>query len=224
MKTLLLTLTYLVGTGELVLAWYFWKTHSGDRIRKTMTFLSLFTGIWVLSIAPVAYAPTGTVPEFMLDMTYFLGVLMVTSVILFSFLFPYPSFRIDVLHMVLLYTPAAIFAGLLFSGTSIIEAYVSSTTVQGTWIAGPMFWVYSLYLIILYVASIAFLVQKLQKAGGVHRVNLRLVIWSLLLGGIPAVWLYLVEPLFIGKANYPLMGTSLTGIWLGFTSYILVKK
>jgi len=49
MKTLLLTLTYLVGIGELILAGYFWKTHSGSEIRKVMGMLSMVTGLWVLA-------------------------------------------------------------------------------------------------------------------------------------------------------------------------------
>lgn len=217
-------MTYLVGTGELILAWYFWKTNSGDRIRKTMVLLVMSVGLWVIFIAHVAYAPAGNVPPVTVDLTYFLGILMVTTLLLLSFLFPYPTIRLDWLHYTLLYTPVIIFSAFLFFGDSIVSGFISSPNQQGYWTEGSMFWIYGLYLIILFIFSLINLVRKYRRSDGIHRINLRLVIWSLLLGGSPAVWLYLISPLFTGKASYPLVGTSLTVFWLGITSYILVRK
>lgn len=224
MKELLLTLTYLVGAGELVLAWYFWKTNSGNEIRKVMAFLALVTALWVITTAFITYAEPSTVVQLRSDFVYTFGVLIVTALFHFALVFPWPTLRFDWLHYVMLYIPAIIFGYINFASDEIVGQYVSSNTLSGIWYGGSLFPLYNGYLLLAYIAALVLLFKKYRRSDGIHRINLRIVLWSIILGGAPAIVADLVTPLLLQYAKYPLIGTLSTVFWLGGTTYILVRK
>lgn len=223
MKTLLLTATYLVGIGELILAGYFWKTKVGNEIRRVMALLVLFTALWVLFTVFNSYS-TSPHAEFIDKFTYTFGVLLVTALFHFAIVFPYPMMRLDRLHYVFMYLPAAIFSVIIFRGHYIVSHYFSSATLSGQWIGGPLYWLYNLYLLGLYLAAMLILLRKLKTTDGIHHKNLVLVIWSILIGGAPGMIFDVIMPLIFNQARYPLIGTLSSVSWLALTSYIVLKK
>lgn len=224
MKTALLVFSYVVGLGELLLAWYFWKTRFGDAIRKSMSFLALSTALWVLSTSLGAYATPSPMVEIIARLTYVFGIMLVTGLWVFSIFFPFPSIRLDRLHYVLLFTPVVIFSVALLFTETVIERYVSGLTTQGIWYGGPLYNIYNVYLLVLFFSALIILVRKLRRSDGMMLVNLKAVIWSIFLGGMPAVFVDLVTPLYKNAASTPLIGVVSTVIWLGVTTYIVVRK
>ncbi len=224
MKTLLLTLTYLVGAGELVLAWYFWKTNSGNEIRKVMAFLALVTALWVITTASITYTEPSAAAQVRSDFVYSFGILIVTALFHFALVFPWPTLRLDWLHYVLLYGSAVIFGYINFITNDIVAQFISSATLSGKWLGGPLFPLYNSYLLLAYLAALFILFKKYKRSDGIHRINLRIVLWSVIIGGAPAVIADLVVPLLFQFAIYPLIGTLSTVFWLGGTAYILVRK
>lgn len=224
MKDLWISLGYLVGAGEVLLAWYFWKTHSGDAIRKSMALLAFSTAGWVIATTVGMYVEAGARADFAVAATYAFGVLMVTSVVIFAFLYPLPTTRVDRWHILFLLFPVAIFTTLLFGTHEIVGQYIVSPTFQGKWIGGPMYHLYNVYLIVLYCISIIVLSTKIRRTDGSTRHNATLVFWSLILGGLPGVVSDLFVPLFTNTAYVPALGTLSTVFWLGITSYIVLKK
>lgn len=223
MKTILLTLTYAVGIGELFLACYFWRKCAKNEILRVMGFLALFVGLWVIITAINSYS-ISPLAEFRDKFTYAFGVLLVTALLNFVILFPYPMFRLDRLHYVFMYTPAAIFTLIIFGGHEIVNHYYSNLTLSGQWVGGPLYWVYNVYLLALYSATLVVLVIKSKKTDGIHRRNINLVIWSIIFGGAPGIIFDVFIPLVTNQAKYPLVGTLSSVVWLGLTSYIILRK
>lgn len=224
MRTAIVYLGYLVALGELWLAIYFLRTHSGHVVRKAMAALALSTGLWVLSTTVAMYAASTPLADVAVRLTYVFGVMMVTSVFLFALLYPIPSLTFDRWHIFLLIIPIGIFTVLFFGSNIIIESYFSSSIVQGQWFGGNLYNLYNAYLILLYSLSIILLLSKRNRVDGVTRRNATLVFWSLFLGGMPGVINDLFIPFFTNSAKNPAIGTLSTVIWLGTTSYIVLKK
>ncbi len=224
MKELAIIATYLIGLGEVLLGLFFWKTNGNQIIRKILGFLAIVTGAWVLSTVGAAYTENATAQNLLPRLTYAFGVFMVTAVLLFSLLFPLPIIRIDRFHIFLLFIPAIIFSFEIFGTNTVLNYYVSSSTFQGAWHGGPLFQYYNIYLIALYTLAIGILLYRLRKADVTYRHTLLPVALSFVLGGLPGVINDLIIPLFTGYAKDPLYGTSATLVWLGVTSYIVLKK
>jgi len=223
MKTVLVSLTYLIGIGELFLAMYFWATNSKNEIRRVMAALALTTGTWVILGALLAYHIPSNVTTYYLAGTYTLGVFVVTLVFHLAVLYPNLVFRFDFFHRILLYVPALIFSFASLTSSAIVSGFSSSSQEVGTVAGGPAYVVYNLYLTLLFLASLGIIRYKIGRSDGINRKNLKLVLVSIFLGGLPSVLIDLVFPLLGIQVNY-LLGVISTLFWLGFTSYIILKK
>lgn len=223
MKTFLLTATYLVGIGELILAWYFWKTNSKNEIRRVMAAISAFVGFWVLSIATTVAVPEMFSKGLMIDATYLFGVLLTTSVLWLAIVFPYRSFTFDQIHSSLLFLPCVLFAYFLFVSDTIVQQYIPKG-LSGVYIEGKLFPVFGLYLTVQYIAALLLMVDKLKRSDGIHRTMLRISLGSLLVGGSPAVLANLFIPVFSGEGTLPFVGTLSTAVWFGATTYAVTRR
>lgn len=223
MKIALVSLTYLIGIGELFLAMYFWVTNSKNEIRKVMAALSLTTGAWVILGALLAYHNPSHATTYYLAGTYTLGVFVVTLVFHLAVLYPNLVFRFDLFHRILLYIPAIIFSFVSLTSSAIVSGFNSSSQEVGIVVGGPAYVVYNLYLSFLFLASLGIIRYKIGRTDGINKKNLKLVLYSIFLGGLPSVFIDLVFPLIGIQVNY-LLGDISTLFWLGFTSYIILKK
>lgn len=224
MKTVLITLTYLVGIGELVLAGYFWKGNAKNEIRRIMAFLSCTVGLWVLSLASNAYAVNDPVTVIRDKLTFILGLLLLTTALRFSIAYPFSLKRFDWLHNLFLYLPCVIFGYVIIATNDIIAGYHSSDSLSGEWIGGPLYRLYALYLLALFIILIVHLLMKRRRTDGIQRADITTVAASILFGGSPGAVLYLLVPLFTNVARYPLIGALSTVVWLGMTAYIVVRR
>lgn len=227
MKTFLLTATYLVGIGELILAIFFWVTHSKNEIRKVMALLAFSTGMWVITSAIVSFADANQFVFFVLSLVYFFGVILMTALLHLALLFPYPLLRLDRLHAWLLYVPAIIFSFIAISTKTIVADYIVNVHISGNVVSGPLHALYNFYLLLLFILSLAIFLYRIRKTDGIHKRNLSIVFWSVLIGGSIPVWLDLIIPIvshgLYDQSNY-LIGNIATVIWLGATTYIITKK
>jgi len=129
----------------------------------------------------------------------------------------------DVVHLSLMYIPGLIFGYVLFFSDTIVEEYVQSG-ISGYYREGDLFPGYGLFLTLQFVIAILLLFTKFQKSDGIHRSMLQISIWSLLLGGTPAVLANLFVPVFTGVGVFPFVGTLSTAVWFGATSYVVMRK
>lgn len=224
-KYILLTLTYLVGAGELALAIFFWVTHSKSEIRKVMALLAFSTGVWAMLSAATSYVPYSVFGYFEMALVYIFGALLMTALLHLSLITPYPFVRLDKLHTFLIYFPLSFLSySLLFSRT-VVKSFTGSPTWAGLVIGGPLYSLYNIYFFLVFILAIGIIFFRLRRFDGLHKQNMRIFIWSVILGGLPGVVLFLILPSFIPDLNVnPLLGVIPSVIWVGGTTYIVLKK
>ncbi len=225
MKIFLLTLTYLVGTGELILALYFWINNSKNEIRKVMALLSFSTGMWVVLGAVTSYVPYSTFGYYEMTLVYIFGALLLTALLHLSLIMPYPLFLFDKLHAFLIYFPLMFLSYALLFSRTIVQSFTGSSTWAGIVIGGPLYTMYNVYLFLLFVLAIGIITFRIQRLDGFQKQNMRIFVWSIVLGGLPAVILFLILPNFIPDLNVNgLLGVIPSAIWVGGTTYIVMRK
>lgn len=225
-KTILLTATYLVGIGELILAVFFWATHSKSEIRKVMALLALSTGLWVITSGLTAYRSSDGFIAFTNGMVFLSGALLINLLLQLTLIFPFPIIRFDRLHRILLYIPVLIFGLIAFFTNGLQLGSTGSARNAGQVIPGPVYWVYNVYVLLLYVTIVLLLVWRSRRLDGYHRYINNSLLLGVTIGGIPAVFVDLVVPLFFPsllEINY-LYGVIFTGVWLGTTTFIITRK
>ena len=217
MRTILLTLTYTVGIGELILAIYFWATNSKNEIRRVMAVLAFATAGWGVTNAQTQlnYSLMGVLP-------YVFGTLMLTSLFHFAVIYPYRRFNFDRLHTFFLYLPWAFFTYLLiWTRVLVADLYLRNNAAYST--PGSLFPVFNLYLALLYFSAMGFLIWKLTKLEGSVKRNTVIVFVSLLFAGLPGVFFAVFHLMKDVPFNY-LYGPISSVVWLGATTYIVRKK
>lgn len=225
MKTLLLTLTYLVGAGELILAIYFWVTNSKNEVRKVMALLALSTGIWVVTTGLTSYVQQTSSNIIFGKLVFIGGVVLISSLLHFVLIYPIPLFRMDRWHAILLYIPAILFSIMIVTTDAIYKRFTGSPQDAGQVIPGPIYNIYNLYILTLFILSLIVLLFRARQSDGLIRRNALLFFWAVLLGGIPAVIIDLFIASFVrdSKPN-ALYGVIASIIWLGMITSLVLKK
>ncbi len=216
MKTLLLTLTYLVGAGELMLAVYFWVTNSKSEIRRVMALLAFSTGMWVL----VNAASSGY--RLLAQLTYVFGLLIVISLLHFTLIYPYRVYRLDRYHLIGLYLPWLFFTYVILA-TKTVAVDFPTINNAGQTIGGPLLPALNLLLAGLFLLSLLIIFLRSRKIDGLHRRNLLTMFIALLFGGLPAIYFGVLQEYKFLPFNY-LLGPIASSIWLGATTYLVVEK
>lgn len=223
MKTLLLTATYCVGILEVLLAFYFWKTNFRDQTRRVTGFLTFCIGAWVIFNGMTAYRDDSSAIHPVVTALFIAAVFLVTAFVHFAMLFPVRMLAFDRLHTLLLYIPPTIIAGILLLSNAIVKDFFIARDITGYVIPGPLYPLFLVYLVVGILTALCVLMFKTTRLSGFMRRNTLLVFWSFLAAGIPAI----IQVAFFESrgANYnSLITPLLSGVWLGITGYILVKR
>lgn len=224
-KTLLLTLTYAVGIGELILAIYFWVTNSKSEIRRVATLLSLSTALWVLTSAVIAYRIDTPSALLLNRFVYVFGIFVISSFLHFTVIYPYRLFVIDKLHAILFYIPAVIFSLLSVTTSTVVQSsFLHGPNDPGQLIGGAVYPWYNIYLSLMYFLGIIILFLQRRRSDGRQKKDITLLVFTFFIGGVPAVYLDLITPFFhLANTNF-LFGNIITVVWLGATTYLIRKK
>lgn len=224
-KVILVTTTYLVGMGELLLAIFFWVTHSKSEIRKVMALMAFSMATWTLVNTFTAYRSSGAFLILSNQSTYIFGAFLLTSFVHLAIIFPYKLLQFDRLHAILLYVPASLLSIIAITSNTVVNGvYVTGQYDAGQIVGGPLFSLYNIFLAVLFVIGLSILYLQIQRTDGMRKRNVKLVFWSILLGGLPGVYLDLIAPVFgLPLVNF-LYGNLATAIWFSITTYIVTKK
>lgn len=216
------TIATIIGIGELLLALYFWRTNSGSRIRWTVGLVALSMGMWVLLNVLTSYTERTALTDALVPILFFSVVILFLSILHLCLEFPYPMFRVDRLHILLLYAPAAIFAHVLFFTNGIVRDYQLDPSSPGYVIPGDFYPVFAGLIAIGLVASISLLIWKARRTEGVFRRNVLLVLCSFLIPGLPGLYFVLTREA-VGASYNSLITPIVSGVWLGITGYIVFR-
>lgn len=223
MKTVLLSLTYIIGVGELILAAFFWITNSKNEIRRVMAFLTFSTGMWVVLNGLTSYTNPSTWITIALGLVFVFGIIVVTTLVYFALIFPFRIWTFDNLHIFLLYLPSLIFSYIALFTTTIVSSYTLAPDNPGFVNPGQIFNIYQITVSIFFIFTLVVLLLKIKKTDGINKRNSLILFWSILLGGLPAIILNLWLVFFKTSSN-PLLAVIFSVAWIGGTSYILKKK
>jgi hypothetical protein len=220
---ILVIVTSLVGLAEIGFGLYFWKTNSRNAIRRIMALLAFSTGAWVLLSALTTYAPESSLANLGVELVYVFGAILVTSLLIFVVLYPYPIIQFDRFHLILLFLPVLFFSyAILFGSAVIVQTFVVPTEHVGI-VPGPLHGLYNTYIFILFVIALAVLFLRAKKLDRMYHRHARILFWSILIGGLPAVIIDLVFTSYFGIFLSPLIGTLSSVIWLGAVTWIVFK-
>lgn len=217
MKTLLLTLTYLVGAGELVLAIYFWVTNSKSEVRKVLGLAFFSAAGWAISNCQpnAGLSILGVLP-------FIFGPLLLVALVHFAIVYPYKKFTFDKLHAMFLYVPWIFFSYLIFATHTVItDIYIVNNASYTT--GGPLFGIFNIYLGVLYLGAVIILAWKSRQLDGMFRRNTQIAFWSILIGGLPGSVLAIVHGFQSLPFNY-LYGPIGTALWPLMTLYVVRKS
>ena len=216
-KTILLTLTYLVGIGDLILAIYFWVTNSKNEIRRVLGLAFFAVAMWGITNTQTRIESTfiGLLP-------YVFGPLALTSILHFSIIYPLRKFSFDKLHAGFLYIIWLLFSYLVI-GTKTVIIDVFSRNGASYTTPGPLFFLFNIYLGILFVGTLIILVSKFKNLDGMYRQNVKIAFWSILIGGLPGIYFAVFHFAKDLPYNY-LYGPIGTIIWPITTLYVVKRK
>lgn len=223
MKTILLTLTYLVGAGELILAIYFWVTNSKNEIRRVMALLAFSTGMWAITNALTAYVNPSRFVTFSLYLLFICGIISVTLLLYLIIIFPFRRIIFNKLHTILLFLPAVLIIIILLSSTTIIEGYSVTTETPGWVIGGSLFPHYQIIVGLTYITSLIINIYKIKVTEGPTKNNLKLFLFGAFFAAVPAIFLNIWAS-FISNQINPLLVVLPSAVWLGTTTYTVLKK
>lgn len=217
---MLIILTYAISITELVLAGYFWKTNSGNVIRRLMVFMLFSTGLWVGTTAASVYQSPSAFADLFNKLVYVFGVFGLTTLLHFTLLWPIPKPWLIRFKVWIIYTPAVLFTILLLFTNLVVRAFIITPNSYGYIVAGPLLSLYNIYLLILFLAALIVSFSHYSPPPA----NTGIVWWSILIGGLPAVLLDLIGTSWLQIDSNPLIGVLANAVWVGAIVYIITKK
>ncbi|MBI2984614.1 MAG: hypothetical protein HYY50_03245 [Candidatus Kerfeldbacteria bacterium] len=222
MKTILLTATYLVGIGELILAVFFWVTHQKQEIRKVMAFLAFFIGAWVVLNALTSYREPSHLVDLLLPWVFIASFFLITALVHVVILFPFPTIRLDGFHRILLYLPAAMLSYSFFISDDFIQGYKLTPDTTGQIIPGDLYSLYIIFFTLALLTSVGLLIQKIRRSDGVHHRHLKKLLSAILIPGVPGL-IFSVFNFGFQVSYATLIAPVLSGVWLGLVTWIIIQ-
>lgn len=141
----------------------------------------------------------------------------------FSYSFPLPvKNNMDLLPWVV--WPVGLFTiGIFFSEVFVGEKFIPSFGSGYKTEAGPLFWFMILVIGLYWVWSVTNFIRRARISDGVFLRNIQLILagifCSLLVSSVFDIYMPLMN---VTRFGY--VGSLFTSVWLGFTSYIILKK
>lgn len=217
-------LDIVIGTGELALAVYFFRTHSGSRMRQFYALFVFGVALWVITNGIWRTSPLETeFMQFVIRLTFFASTIIASSFLIFSWLFPYPIHNIPkilywiALLPILLFGILFLFTNLILSGVS-VSGNVLTTNYESYY---PLFgW----WFIIYWTWAVVTLTIKRLRAQEPFKSTLTIFLIGIYGSSIIGVFTNLMLPLFWGIQDWGWLGPMASVLWLGMTSYIIVRN
>ncbi|MDD5342416.1 MAG: histidine kinase N-terminal 7TM domain-containing protein [Patescibacteria group bacterium] len=208
----------------LALGFYIYNRDPKNAVNISFLFTATGVTIWILANSFIAIN-TDTESALWYRMAYFAGVLIASSVLYFSWVFPYRLFQTGLWRKVIVLVPAVAFAPLFFLTDSIIIG-VQRTSDLTILEYGKLFPLYVAFFALFFLWTLFSLIKKYRRSNGMHRWQLKYVIISILIPFVANMITDMIIPM-AGSGRPAWMeftGAELSVVWLGFTAYVAFKK
>lgn len=209
----------IIAIVEFILGLYILIKHQSQKIPIYYSLFIFSVVIWVLSNGIFVL----TVSNFWGDLAFVGAILLVAFFLVFAWVFPYEDKIIGVKRKLFLILPVIFFIVTLYINGIFIKEYSDPFHGGSHDIHGPIYYFFVVYILTCFIWGISVLINKFKKSDGIHRWQLKYFLIGIILSCIFGVTFNLILPLF-GVSSYSSYGPASTIIWLGFTSYIILKK
>ncbi|MFH1598051.1 MAG: histidine kinase N-terminal 7TM domain-containing protein [Patescibacteria group bacterium] len=218
------TILLVIAGIELILGLYLFFRHPKNHITISYFLFILGVVIWVISNGLAIFRGGSDIVWW--KMTYVGGALLASSFVYFAMVFPYSKKQISKCLISCLYLPAIYFTIVLFSTNILVERLIKKENQISNVTLGPLYHLYVLFVVIFCLWGLYYLFTKFKTSDGIHRWQLKYLLWGIVISSVVAVTSDLVMPFFSENylINYPWVGSGFSIVWLFFTSYVVFKK
>ena len=217
---------WLIGiiTGGFAIAIYYVSTKTIST--RIFVVLLLLVSMWSISIGIMELPNTLGfifVLVYSIQISYFLGILISSTFLLFSFSYPYDKNLIR-RHIFILLIVIIIFACLIFfTDTIIVQSSVTRNITHPVWSYGSLWFLFDAYFVGCWFLGIFVIYKKfLNEKEIVLRRHLKILVIALIIGVIPPIVTSIFLPRF-GVYSYDWLGPASSLIWIMVVAYSIVK-
>lgn len=210
---------------ELILGIYILSRRPRSAVSVSFAIFCFSVALWVFSNGFGYVATTKMYQWFWWNLTFPAASAIVSVFLFFSWIFPYKSKLIRVKDYLLVITPALFFSALLiFTDWFIKDINYAKSPPQ--FVFGPFFHVFGVYFLIYWIGAFINLLLKYKKSDGIHRWQLKYLLWGLAFSSVFGMATNLLLPWVMNLITfyYDFIGPASSIIWLGMVSYIIWKK
>lgn len=155
--------------------------------------------------------------------TWFGGVCATAFFLPFSFSYPIARKSVQELLPLVIWPMAVFLPSLIVTDVFIKNPTLFIQTVGYQTEAGVLFWFMIAFIMVYWLWAIVNLVRQMQRSDGMHRRNILLILFGIIISLAVLTFSDIIYPLFaVSRIGY--VGSLFTSVWLGCTSYILLKK
>ncbi len=177
-----------------------------NKVNLYFGLLMFFTFIWSISLFIARFFGNITLTHIFENITFIAGILIIIYILFFVINFPYKSVNLSWWQKVLIWLPFIIVCYLVAFGNFIIETnYYNNWGEYVSKYNNVQFIFYFLYLVFLSVLSLFYLVRKYLSAEGIIKLQIKLLLWALIIGMGLATYFDLVL-IYFGNFEYNWLG------------------
>lgn len=209
---------------ELLSGIYIFITRVKGHIVYAHSIIVLGVVLWVTGNGMFALGTANDVLFFWTKFIYIGTAILTIGFVYFSYAFPYFDIQ---LHRgtVALFACSFLYFGWLMGFTQMLIAGTQQNLQTGAneVIYGDFYHVFALWFLFFFVWGFANLWRKLKKASGVHRWQIKNVLFGVLLSFVLGATFNLILP-WIHGPQWFYIGAGSSIFWLGFTTYMVFNK
>lgn len=219
---ILAIITIIVGILELFFGFFILIKRQKSEITIYFSLLIFSVAVWVLSNGIYRFfMESYEVMQIMAKLAYVGAILLVIFFLKFTFVFPFRDKRFGAQKTWWLAIPIIFFFPFLFFDRIFVGPF---NIPDGTFIIGPIYYVFAVFMASFFAWSIYVLFDKYKKSDGIHRWQLKYLLIGSIISILLGVTFNLFIRMFVSSWNINHVGPLLSFFWLGFTSYIVWKR
>jgi len=207
---------------ELIWGVYFILTNFRSQVRRIYSFFIFSVFLWGMSNALFIVINDLERAIFWGKLTYLAAISIAVFFLYFSWLFPYKNTEVKKIKKFILILPVIIVFILLYFTHSLVKGQVFRFGINDL-VLGKAYYLFVVFFAGYMIWGIINLFKKYFISDGIHRWQLKYLLWGVIVSSALGMTFNLILPLF-GITRYGLYGPISSIAWLGATGYIVWRR
>ncbi|MFH1598049.1 MAG: histidine kinase N-terminal 7TM domain-containing protein [Patescibacteria group bacterium] len=214
-------ISLVIGILMAIVGLYVFIRNPKARINKAFGFLVLILVLWVAGNIVTSEVNDVKMASIWAKYIFSVALFLPITIIYFSWVFPYESKQVKKRDAFLLLIPVVLV--FITLTTNFVVKGLDGIGWHANTIFGSGLYLYILIFLGYWVWAIVNLVNKLNKSDGIHRWQLKNILWGIIPTSVIGIVSSLILPLY-GNQNFIWLTLAALFIFIFFTSYIIFKK